>query len=934
MQQKTFIHFILFCIFANVFYLTSNAKEKKHSIFNFHHFLTAQSSNTISSKKNHFSVAKKQNLFIDTIPEKTTLKEIQKQEWSIDSIGDKKVKDSTLKGDTIPNNKPDTLPYRLAKNAIQSVVRYTAKDSAVVDVPKKKVTLYGEEANTKYNDIDITAPQISFDQETGEIIANFKKDSTGKVISRSKFVNGDFSSESDYFRFNMKSGKGITQGTYTKQDQMYIYGETIKKIDNDVFYALRGRFTTCDLDTPHFAFISNKIKFISGKVAISGPVHPEFEGVPIPVYLPFGIYPLNQERHSGILPPNFTTNEQKGLGLEDFGYYKVISDYWDVILRGSIYSYGSWAASANPRYYKRYRYRGDLGFSVRADQFNFKGDPDFSKSRTFKLTWNHSADNKSRPGVTFSSNVQVSSSGYNSMVANNPQVNFQNQQSSSINYTKTWIDKPFMLTIAANESQNTNLKSFNTSLPSASFTINTIYPFRRKEFAGEMKWFENIGIGYNGAASNQFTFSDSTGNPGIFKQIGKNFQLGAQHRIPISLSLPSLGAFQISPSVSYEETWFYRKSTHYWDDAKDSLLTKIENGFYSTRRAAFGISMGTRLFGMLNMKNKNSAIQAIRQELRPSISANYQPDLNKNSYYFAPYDSTGKKIIYSHFESLYNPYSNYSPGTFGGLSFSLGGNLSMKVRDKNDTAGATKKISLIDQMNLSTGYNFLADSFPLQNISASASTNLFNKINLTSSANFNVYEVNEEGQRIEKLIWQRRPFSLGRLSNASISLSTQFAGGNPKTGTESGLRPGNNPFNPNYNQDLYDEDLAYMQNNPEEFADFSIPWSLNLSYSFSYNNQFVKNYGFRGIFTQNVTFGGTLNITPKWQLASNGSYDITNASLGMISFTLSRDLHCWQMSISGSPVGLYRYFSINISPKSPLLRDLKVNRTRYINNSL
>jgi hypothetical protein len=393
------------------------------------------------SKKDYFSVAEKQNFKTDTLPSPTRISSDSVIKNKIDSLPNKDTSFRNTKSDTIALNKidslskkdtsihkakGDTINYKLAKNALDTSVEYTAEDSMVIDVPKNIITLYGKKVTVNYKDNNLTGPIISFDEASGDILASIKRDSTGKVIAFPTFKQSDFTSQSDSIRFNMKSGKGITQSTYTQQGEMYVYGKVIKKVSPDVFYALRGRFTTCNLDTPHFAFISNKIKFITNKVAISGPVHPEFEGVPIPIYFPFGIYPLNQERHSGLLPPNFTVNQQKGLGLEGLGYYKVINDYWDFVIRASIYSYGGWSLNFNPRYSKRYHYSGNLSLDIQNFNYNFKGDPDFQKNRSFHITWSHSADTKSRPGVTFSANVNAGSSSYNSQVPNDPTLNFQN----------------------------------------------------------------------------------------------------------------------------------------------------------------------------------------------------------------------------------------------------------------------------------------------------------------------------------------------------------------------------------------------------------------------------------------------------------------------------------------------------------------------------
>ncbi len=908
---------------------TSNGRNVLNDkLYNFRNDFINHSSPTIQSKKNHFSVAKKRNFIIDTLPSKKRL--------ISDTIVPAK-SDTLLGKDTsITRKGADTIQFKISKNAISDPVAYTAEDSMVIDVAGKKVTMYGTKVTVKYQNNTITGPIISFNQVTGNIDASLKRDSTGKVIAFPTFKQADFVSQFDSIKFNMKSGKGITKSTYTQQGEMYVYANEIKRVSPEVFFALRGRFTTCDLDTPHFAFISNKIEFINSKMAISGPLHPEIEGVPIPIYFPFGIFPLTQGRHSGLLPPTFTSNQQKGVGLEGLGFYKVFNDYWDFILQASIYSYGGWTLKLNPRYAKKYHYAGNLSFDMQDFTLNAKGDPDYQKNKSFHISWNHSADTKARPGVTFSGYVNAGSSSYNQQVANNPTLNYQNQMSSSINYSKTWQGSPFNLTLAANHDQNTVTKLINISLPTLGFTMNTIYPFRRKDAVGALKWYENLGIGYNLSAVNRFSFYDTVKNKSILQQIQDTLQWGVHHIVPISLSLPQMGIFQLSPSVSYDETWYQKKVTEHWDDVHDTLLTEVQKGFYTARQMAFGLSATTKIYGMFSSKNKDAKIQAIRHVLTPTFAIRYQPNMNGQNYYTTQVDTAGHMATLPYFQSGYNINGPYSNGRFGGFDFGIDNNVTMKVRNKSDTGkNATKKVSLLDALSIHGSYNlFPVDFRHFSNFSTSASNNLFNKVNITASAIFDPYEANSVGIDTNILVWKTHPISLGRLTSANISLSSSFKGGNKQTGEKAGIKPGDNIPNPEYDQDLYSAQANYIRNNPGQFADFNIPWSINLSYSLLFSNQFQQGVGFKGYTTQSLNFSGTLNITPKWQMAITGYYNIALGQLNPLSFSLSRDLHCWQMSVNAAPLGINRYFSISLSPKSPILRDLKVDKTENFYNGL
>ncbi len=828
--------------------------------------------------------------------------------------------------DSIVKQKVDTFSLKISKDSLDAPVKYEAQDSAVVLVKDKKILLYGR-TKTEYKDITVTAPKVEIDQQTQIVTAVNSKDSLGTVLERATFKQLDNAFSSDTIRFNFKTQQGLTTNTYTDQGDFLIIGEKAKKVNENTTFIKGARFTTCKLDEPHFAFRTNKMKVISEKLAVSGPTHPEFEGVPVPIYLPFGMFPLSQQRHSGLLPPQFATNEQMGLGLEGLGYYKVLNDYWDVKVYGNIYSYGSWSANVNPTYRKRYRYNGSFNLSVQNTRQNFKGDPDYFVNRSYNVTWGHSVDSRARPGVNFSANVNAGSTKYNSLIPNNPQENFRNQLYSSISYSKTWKGTPFNLTLNANHNQNNQTRLINVSLPDAGFTMSTIYPFQRKNFVGSQKWYEKLGIGYNGVFRNQFSFYDSAFS---LKRLIDTLQWGAQHNIPITVSLPALfgGALIIAPSVSYSQVWIAQKSRIAWNPATLKRDTAITKGFFTDHSASFSLALNTAIFGTYQFKG-GGRLQAIRHVIRPTFSINYKPDLSRKHFYTEKVDASGYEVRFSEYMGALFP--GYGEGKTGSISFALDNNLEMKLRNK-DTTGEQKdtKIRLIEGFGITSGYNFLADSMKLIPASLYFRTNLFEKVNISAGATLDPYKVDNRGRDINEYVWQGGKFKLGRITSGNISVSTNFKS-KPKDPEKDAKRQKelNDALNDPQLQGDQQRLLEYMRQNPSEFVDFNIPWQVNLSYALSFYERFKEDYsGFEKEFSSNLQFNGSFSLTPKWNFSMNGYYDFDTKQLQQLTMSISREMHCWQMSINVAPVGLYRFFNITISPKASILQDLRINRTR------
>ena len=858
---------------------------------------------------------------LDTIP---AVKKLPKIDSSANFMKD--IDDSlSQKEDTLVKNKIDTLS--ISKDSLDAPVNYVAKDSGVLIIPTKQFILYGK-SKVKYTDMTLDAAVIKYDQQTQLIKAYGATDTSNSLENKPTMNQGAMKSISDSILFSMKNMKGLTQNTYYNEGELFVNAKVLKKVDKDVFFGYGAIFTTCNYDTPHFAIRTRKIKMINNKIALSGPASPEFEGVPVPIGIPFGIFPLQRGRHSGILTPTFIASEDFGFGLEGLGFYKVVNDNMDVTIRSNIYTYGGWSLNISPKYFKRYHYTGGLNLTLQNTRaLNRSGTilDEFNTSKTFMISWNHARDNRARPGSTFNANVNFGSTKFNQTLVNNPNQNFQNQLSSSISYNKDFRGKA-NFSINLNHNQNNNTRLVNLNFPTANFNVVTLYPFQKQEKVGTPKWYEAIGIGYSGNISNQVSFYDTAGVS--FKKLLDTMQWGATHSIPISLTLPQLGAFTISPSVSYEERWYGQKIFRSWDSAKSKVDTVINKGFYTARQMSFGMSASTRIFGTYSFKHSNG-IQKIRHEIRPSISMNYKPDMAGKYFYSTRVDSAGHYLRFSQFDGVIP--GPFSEGAFGGVSFGVDNLLEMKVKDKKDTsATATKKVKLIDGFGFSSAYNLMADSFALSPFNLYVRSTLFQKVNITAGATLDPYAVDTFGFRKNVLMWKNG--QLGRLTNGNIAISTSFKS-KPKDGKADKDRI---PVDPFMTPDEQQRQLQFARANPAEFTDFNIPWDINLSYSLSFSKQLLaKTTGGYAYSTQtysNLNVGGSFSLTEKWKMGGNAYFDFNLGKLQMFTMFVTREMHCWQLAVNLTPIGLYRSFNITLNPKSGILRDLKINRSRTYSN--
>ncbi len=823
----------------------------------------------------------------DSIPDTTK----NQQTKSIDSaltIVDTSETDSTQ------NTKQDTM---VSGSALEKPVKYKSKDSVLFNLQAKNANLFNQ-GKVNYKAIELKSGKIIMDWETNIIHARGLSDTSGNVNQRPVFKEGQQKFEADSMDYNFKSKKGKLYGLKTEKAQGYLHGEEVKKDENDVTFANEAKYTTCDKDDPHFHIEANKIKAIPNDKIISGPANLVINDVPTPLYLPFGFFPNSQNQSSGIILPSYGEDGRRGFFLKGLGYYFGINDKMDLTVSGNIFSKGSWRAKTITRYKKRYQNEGRLKLEVGIDKFGEESDPNYREEQAFIIEWNHNQARKAQPFSNFSGNVEIASNQAYTNQQENISSRKKNQLNSRINYSNQITGTPFNAQLNASHSQNLANQTFNITLPQATFNMRRVSPFQTSD-VGIVK---NSGINYQANFKNRLETTDTN----IFNQnTWQNFQRGIQHQASYSTSAKVLKYFSLNPSFNYLESFFFKKEQRTYDEEKDTLLKSQKPGFYNVRTYDYSTSLSTNLYGTFNINQ--FGIVAARHVLNPRVSLTYSPDFTAPRFdNFASYQTAeGNQKNYFPYEG---PYSRRPGQEQGTMSITLDNNLEMKVKDTDDSASKTKKISLLDNFNLRANYNFLADSFPLSNISFDANTRILNNINIQLRGTIDPYYLDpKDTTRVEKLSLEENG-KLGRVTNFSLNARTSL---NPKTfKTENGQKPFQRRGYPS---------LASLH-----YVDFDLSWNLSLTYNLNYSRR-----NFEGQITgHNLRINGNVSLTDKWKISGNTSYNMQEGEFAPSQVSINRDLHCWKMSFRWQPFTNRDFYMFRITAKSSVLKDLEYEKKR------
>ncbi len=802
-------------------------------------------------------------------------------------------------------------------------------------------------ATVTYGDIRLDAAEIQMDLSDNTVFALGRPDSVGELQGKPVFSQDGTDYEARTMRYNFGTQKGYIQNVVTQQGEGYLTGGTTKKEAENEFYIKDGRYTTCsDTECPHFYFQLTKGKVRPGKDIVVGPAYMVLAGLPLPLAVPFGYFPFSDKYASGIIVPTFGDDYNRGFYLSDGGYYFAINDNIDLALTGEIYTKGSWGLQARSSYSKRYKFNGSFDISYLKTITGEKGSPDYASQTNFQVLWSHSQDSKANPNMSLSASVNFTTSGYTRNDLNSyysPSFT-ENTKSSTVNMTYRFPGTKWSLSTTFNVAQRTQDSTLTVSFPNVTVSMSQLAPFKRKKAIGAERWYEKIKISYTGILQNSLTAKQ---NVFFKKSLIKDWRNGMRHTVPVSATFNVFNYINITPSLNITDRMYTNRVDRAWDADRNIETCDTTYGFYNVYDFMASVAMDTKLYGFYQpLGFLGKKIKMIRHVITPSISFNGAPDFGSSFFgYYGSYtytDSRGMEQVkkYSRFPNAL--FGVPGQGKTGSMSFSLSNNLEMKVVSESDSTGE-KKISLIENLNISESYNFAADSLRWSDISTSILLRITKGFNLNLSATWDpyTYALNEAGTPVKV---DRLRIScgkgLGRLMRTGTSFSYTFNNdtfrrkkGNGNTEEDGDTPP---PDGATHDRDVADSQEGDLDMRPDGYARWKVPWSLTLNYSINYGyGAFNKEkMEFDGRITQNLSLSGNIRPTPNWNFSFSASYNFDTHKLAYMNCNISRDLHCFTMRASFVPVGPFKSYNFHISVKSAMLADLKYDKRSSLSNGV
>jgi len=859
---------------------------------------------------------------------------------SVDSISN----DSSLINNVVA--KTDSTIKSEEKDFLDNEVLYNAVDSLLFDLSTNEVYLYGD-AYVKYGDITLTADRIIYDFDSYLVSAEGGVDSAGNPKNLPVFKQKKEEFKATKIKYNFQSEKGFISEVYSETNDAYVFAKQSKKQPNNNVHVKGGFFTTCSNPNPHYSFRTTKMIVIPDDKVVAGPGYVAVGNLPLPVGLPFIMFPNKSNQASGLVIPSYGDSREQGFFLRDGGFYWAMDDKFHTEILGTIYANGSWGVKNNSIYKKRYKFSGN--FMVNYNDFVF-GDrdinsPELSTNKSIAVKWTHRQDSKASKYSSFNSSVNFTNgSQYRDDISSSNSDYVNTNFNSNISYRYIVPNSPFSVSANARlnqkidvtkdeETGNENRTTVNElTLPEVTVNMKrTDVPMAwiRKSQTGKKKWYEKVGLTYSLSAKNRLKYSpeqlDTISLDGDNYKQYLNLRNAIDHKANLSTSF-KIKTLSISPFINGTANMYTEKVEKSLNEESLETETETIDEFSTVWGVRTGVNLTTKLYGMYAFKNE-AAVKAMRHQITLSAGATYNPGNSTTEYGYI--DEDGDFLSYSPYENAITTAPNSRPTNY--YNFTIINDLEAKVRQKNDSTTTYNKVKFIDNLNATASFDAFKDSIRWTNVRISGRfTKVFNTININYNAIFDPYAYNSSGKKIGESYFSQTGKPI-RLKTAGIVAQARFKS---KTKTKK-PKPKNEA-----EQRIIDFEKDQLEEGGESFFEnLQIPWSFNINYNLNLAKEplvFEEFGAFRDTirFIQTLSLNGSFTLYEIFRFNVRTGYDFLDKSIQQhTNLGLYVDLHCWELSINVTPFGRRKSYSVSFNVKSSLLSDLKIKKQDSFGNA-
>ena len=868
-----------------------------------------------------------------------------------------KFKDNDLETIFISGGSEGTYTPDSSDTQMEGPIKYKSEDIEY-NMSDESTDLHGD-ASIDYTNINLTAGfiNVAWKNNLLKALPQSERDSLYGNIRPTMVEKGDDPMVGDTMIYNLETKNGKVIRGKTQAEDGYYHGQEIRNQDMSVFYIDDAAYTTCDLDHPHFHFEMNRMKMINEDKVLARPIILYIANIPI-FGVPFGLFPHQKgNRHSGWIMPSYGTDARWGGYINGLGYYWAASDFFDSKFTMSLYDRDGVTLRSQNNYTKRYAYSGSFDLETKQ---RFSGsvpeeDRDIynlgsNRQTDYVVRWNHRQQLRNNQSAAVNASY-YSSGDYNRRTGIEQQKRLNQQAVSNATYSKRWPKSRNSLSINLSSrrdlmaekkiDQNSiffsnptragqQINITNNTLPQLAFSHSQRALFPTK--STKKKWYNNINYNYSSRFTNNlknyfeseaYAIDDSTTgyqwvkneNNDPLEQTFSDYIFS--HSSGINMSSKIFKYFNVSPSISLKSDWVNRNYSGFIDSTTGQINKNEVKGFSARTTGSFNINMNTQIYGLFPVKLGKT--EAIRHVLSPSIGYSYRPDFSKevfgkNPGYYQTIKQDNGEIAY--FDRYSGTLAGGTPrGENQSMNISLNNIFQAKIVD-----GDSEKKQDLFSWRMSTGRNFVADNFQWNNLNSSIRANISRKLNLDFSMTHDWYDYDKDKNMRIDTFKTNNGLPSPRLINARFSTGFRFSGKRLSYEPEEEDLMDDTT---NVEQRVDGANLANMFSGTQNIGSNKPPrgdlWSTSASFSFAYNNANPNNPQKTFWMSSN----STIQFTEAWKIQYNARFDLINQNLVSQTFSIYRDLHCWELSLNWTPSGYASGLYLKLNVKSPNLRDLR-----------